>query len=51
MMIVLLASAMTVAMLIATVVGLVGDLKTEPQAERIRPPFNPYRPSGRNRRN
>lgn len=43
MMIVLLASAMTVAMLIATVVGLIGDLKTEPQAERIRQPFNPYR--------
>lgn len=43
MMIVLLASAMTVAMLIATVVGLIGDLKTEPQPERIRQPFNPYR--------
>ena len=43
MMIVLLASAMTVAMLIATVIGLLGDMKPQPRAERIRQPFNPYR--------
>lgn len=46
MMIVLLASAMTVAMLIATVIGLVGDLKPEPQPERIRPRFG-YNRTGR----